>query len=157
MLVTCARNVAVESIASKLEQKGKWRLCVFGQADRVGRSARKYLFSEQIGRCFDLPKLKEVVEDVEQLRRTITYAIDEREDALKGCKREGMLLRFLRRRYSFVYECQNLCTVLIRYCRAALDSHEWCATRLDISKCRVIGRAKVILCTIASTSAQHVL
>ena len=56
VMITCARNVAVESIASKLEHKNKWRLCVFGQAERVGEVAKRHLLSEQVGRCFDVLK-----------------------------------------------------------------------------------------------------
>eukprot|EP00439_Symbiodinium_sp_Y106_P046202 s1853_g5.t2 len=47
VLVTCSRNVAVESIAQKLEGLQGWPLCVFGSRDRVGGTARRYLLDSQ--------------------------------------------------------------------------------------------------------------
>ncbi|CAK8990005.1 unnamed protein product [Durusdinium trenchii] len=48
VLVTCSRNVAVESIAQKLSGLEDWPLCVFGPRDRVGESARRYLLDSQV-------------------------------------------------------------------------------------------------------------
>eukprot|EP00434_Breviolum_minutum_P001316 symbB.v1.2.001157.t1/scaffold47.1/size388503/12 len=49
VLVTCSRNVAVESIAQKLSGLEDWPLCVFGARDRVGEAARRYLLDSQVG------------------------------------------------------------------------------------------------------------
>ena len=47
VLVTCSRNVAVESIAQKLERCTPDGLIVFGNASRIGETARKYLLDEE--------------------------------------------------------------------------------------------------------------
>merc|ERR1719171_2404018 len=60
VLVTCSRNVAVESIAQKLEGLEDWPLCVFGPRDRVGETARRYLLDEQVGGHFNERRLVKV-------------------------------------------------------------------------------------------------
>jgi hypothetical protein len=57
VLVTCSRNVAVESIAQKLEriENTRDRLLVVGNPSRVGATAQKYLLS---ARCERTPKIK---------------------------------------------------------------------------------------------------
>ena len=152
MLVTCSRNVAVESIVRKLETMPGWPLCVFGSQDRVGVSARRHLLSEQVGYCFDDSRLQMVIEDASKHVIEVTMCIEAREALLKGCKHESVLKGFLREKYSILYGCKAFGENLLRYGSAAKDSPEWCATRTDIGKFRAIGRAKVVLCTIASTS-----
>jgi rRNA maturation protein Rpf1 len=48
VLVTCSRNVAVESLAQKLELLLPDSLVVFGNALRVGETSRKYLLDAKV-------------------------------------------------------------------------------------------------------------
>jgi hypothetical protein len=48
VLVTCSRNVAVESLAQKLELWVPESLVVFGHPLRVGDTSRKYLLDTQV-------------------------------------------------------------------------------------------------------------
>lgn len=48
VLVTCSRNVAVESLAQKLQLWVPESLVVFGNALRVGETARKYLLDTKV-------------------------------------------------------------------------------------------------------------
>ena len=50
VLVTCSRNVAVESIAQKLEACTDDRMLVFGNATRIGPTARRYLLDAKCQR-----------------------------------------------------------------------------------------------------------
>jgi len=50
VLVTCSRNVAVESIAQKLEHCSPDGLVVFGNASRIGETARNYLLDTKCER-----------------------------------------------------------------------------------------------------------
>ena len=93
-----------------------------------------------------------VIEDASKYVIKITMCIEAREARLKGCKYEHVLRGFLRKRYSLLYGCKAFGENLLRYGTAAKNSPEWCATRTDIGKFRAIGRAKVVLCTISSTS-----
>ena len=59
MLVTCSRNVAVESIAKKLEKcsdNGE-QLVIFGSDSRVGDTAQKYLL---MAKCYRLPRVRKL-------------------------------------------------------------------------------------------------
>ena len=79
-------------------------------------------------------------------------AIKARESKCVGCRGEVMLRAHLRKRYALVYSWRELCANLLAYCKAARVSPEWCTTQTEISKMRTIGKARIILCTIASTS-----
>ncbi len=51
VLVTCSRNVAVESIAQKLERCTDDRMLVFGNAARIGETARRYVWEPCMCEC----------------------------------------------------------------------------------------------------------
>eukprot|EP00961_Rhodomonas_salina_P108596 1461654-Rhodomonas_salina.2 len=66
VLVTCSRNVAVESIAQKLEKCTDDRMLVFGNASRIGETARRYLLDE---RCQRHPSVSRTAEAAEAYAR----------------------------------------------------------------------------------------
>jgi len=58
VLVTCSRNVAVESIAQKLENCTNNRLAVFGRSARVDDTAQKHLLNAQCRRLPGVCKIR---------------------------------------------------------------------------------------------------
>ena len=152
VLITCSRNVAVESIVSKLERNPEWPLCVIGSSDRVGKSTKRHLLSRSVGHCFDRLRISGTADDVSKLSLTAADAIDAREAQVKGCRYESVLMGFLRKRYAMLYALRMFCQEFSRYDDVAKGSHDWCSTRAEINKLRAVGRAKVILCTISSSS-----
>jgi len=75
VLVTCSRNVAVESIAQKLEHCTEDGLIVFGNASRIGETARRYLLD---AKCERQP----VVENVAIFSRRMQNAARELIDGI---------------------------------------------------------------------------
>lgn len=100
VLVTCSRNVAVESIAQKLEELEGWPLCVFGPADRVGVTARRYLLESQTGGHLDEQRVGKVAPSVALRCQELAGAIASREAACYGRRGTTFLLAFLRQRYT---------------------------------------------------------
>ena len=52
-LITCTRNVAMESITEKMTSLKDRPTCVFGPKEIIGLTARKHLLEEQIGAIFE--------------------------------------------------------------------------------------------------------
>lgn len=152
VLVTCSRNVAVESIAQKLAGLDDWPLCVFGPRDRVGETARRNLLDEQVGGQFDEVKLQRVAKHVAKAGQALSEAISFRERACRGRRCEAFLLSFLRWRHSAVYALRDMCDQLGSRCSLLVAAPEWCKQRQQVGKDHVLDRSRVFLCTIASTS-----
>ena len=79
VLVTCSRNVAVESIAQKLEHCHPDGLVVFGNASRIGETARRYLLDTKCER-------QPVVGEMATFSRRMLNAGRELADALRQRK-----------------------------------------------------------------------
>lgn len=152
VLVTCSRNVAVESIAQKLSGLEDWPLCVFGPRDRVGESARRYLLDSQVGGYLDERRRSKVAALVQDRGKSLRLAIEGAEARCRGCRGEPFLLSFLRSRFAAVYALAAFCQRLERYCTSAAAAPKWCEQRAQESKEAVLVSARVFLCTIASTS-----
>ncbi|CAE7456355.1 unnamed protein product [Symbiodinium sp. CCMP2456] len=82
----------------------------------------------------------------------LSAAIAAKEAACRGRRGERFLLAFLRQRFGLAYALRDLCLRVERYCAAAADSPEWCSQRAQDSKQATLHEARILLCTIASTS-----
>ncbi|CAE7362521.1 SETX [Symbiodinium natans] len=152
VLVTCSRNVAVESIAQKLEGLQGWPLCVFGPRDRVGGTARRYLLDSQVGGHLDEPRRRRGAQAAKESRAALSAALTAKEAECRGRRGERFLLAFLRKRFALAYAMRDLCMRVERYCAAAAASPEWCSQRTQATKEATLHEARILLCTIASTS-----
>ncbi|CAJ1421361.1 unnamed protein product, partial [Effrenium voratum] len=152
VLVTCSRNVAVESIAQKLEGLEDWPLCVFGPRDRVGETARRYLLDSQVGGHLDERRRGKVKSLAQQRGQELREAIAQREARLKGCRRQRFLLGFLKKRHAAAYALRDFCTRLDEYCAKVAAAPKWWEQQAKESKEAVLASARVFLCTIASSS-----
>lgn len=149
VLVTCSRNVAVESIAQKLYECSPDRLIVFGNAKRIGDTARSLLVDVQ---CEEHPRVQRLVAfqaKVAQLSCDIQFGWLRRMTAADRCRCHGWgrVIRCLTvRRFGSV---RRLVPWLDRVGRAASRFAE-----CEAESCRgeVLQRATILLCTIASTS-----
>lgn len=149
VLVTCSRNVAVESIAQKLYECSPDRLIVFGNANRIGDTARSLLVDVQ---CEGHPRVQRLVAfgaKVAQLSCDIQSGWRRRMAAADRCRCRGWgrAIRCLTvRRFGSV---RRLVPWLDRVGRAASNFAEG-----EAESCRaeVLSRATILLCTIASTS-----
>eukprot|EP00928_Gymnodinium_smaydae_P075244 TRINITY_DN5824_c0_g1_i1.p1 TRINITY_DN5824_c0_g1~~TRINITY_DN5824_c0_g1_i1.p1 ORF type:complete len:1306 (-),score=362.37 TRINITY_DN5824_c0_g1_i1:108-4025(-) len=152
VLVTCSRNVAVESIAQKLSGLEGWPLCVFGPRDRVGETARRNLLDDQVGGQFEERRLQKVSPLACAAAESLGAAIASREAKVRGCRGEKFLLAFLRYRHGAVYNMRERSEKLASYCTTATSSPEWCKQQQASSKQAVLDRSRIFLCTIASSS-----
>ncbi len=149
VLVTCSRNVAVESIAQKLYECSPNRLIVFGNASRIGDTARSLLVDAQ---CEEHPRVQRVAAfeaRVAQLSRDIQSGWGQRMTAADRCRSRGWgraVRAMTRRRFGVV---RRLTPWLDRVGRAARVFAEGEALNC---KAEVLQRATILLCTIASTS-----
>lgn len=149
VLVTCSRNVAVESIAQKLYECTPDRLVVFGNASRIGDTARSLLVDVQ---CEEHPRVQRVATfaaQVSQLSRIIQSGWRQRMEAADCCRSRGWgrAIRGLTvRRFGIV---RRLAPWLDRVGQTASMFAEGEAERC---RAEVLQRASILLCTIASTS-----
>jgi len=150
VLVTCSRNVAVESIAQKLEHCSPDGLVVFGNASRIGETARSYLLDTKCER-------QPAVESTAKFSRRMHNAGRELIDGLRKRRTpqwfrcRSVLWRrawtaFVRRRF---YHWQLLKDWALRVGAAGLAQVEKIAHGC---KADVLRNSHIMLCTIASTS-----
>lgn len=149
VLVTCSRNVAVESIAQKLYECTPDRLIVFGNASRIGDTARSLLVDTQCERHPRVRRIASFKARVTQLSCDIESGWRRRMAVADRCRCRGWgrAIRALTvRRFGPV---QRLVPWLERVGRAASSFAEGEAVSC---KAEILQRATILLCTIASTS-----
>jgi hypothetical protein len=150
VLVTCSRNVAVESIAQKLyDCAGPSRLCVFGNASRIGATARSLLLDAQ---CERHPRVQKLVALgsrlallAEQIQRGWRLQLN------RGVYARSQLWRraweaFCSRRWRVTTMLGLMCGELGRNAAAVAEAE----AREVRSECLL--QARIWLCTIASSS-----
>ena len=74
-IVTCVQNKAVDSIAEKLA--GHIPFLVFGNEDRLGETAKKYLLQEQVERHKDVRSQRKVVDECDLAYEEAIMVYDE--------------------------------------------------------------------------------
>ena len=149
VLVTCSRNVAVESIAQKLSECNPDRLCVFGNATRIGETARSLLLEPQCERHPRVQKVAAFGARMAQLGRDISSGWRRRMQRADCCRSRGWgraWRAYTARRFGSVRRLQPWCERVGR--SAALFAER------EAEECKgdVLSRATILLCTIASSS-----
>ena len=86
VLVTCSRNVAVESIAQKLEHCSEDGLVVFGNAARIGETARKYLLENKCARQPQVDRVKQFSTEMQQAGRELIDGLRMRRSCMGRCR-----------------------------------------------------------------------
>ena len=76
MVVTCSRNVAVESIVQKLNALVGRHVCLSGPKERVGTIARSKLLETQVRGQYDERKLKLTVPKIATAMRKLCDKIE---------------------------------------------------------------------------------
>eukprot|EP00397_Hematodinium_sp_SG-2012_P004179 GEMP01004190.1.p1 GENE.GEMP01004190.1~~GEMP01004190.1.p1 ORF type:complete len:1162 (+),score=330.64 GEMP01004190.1:287-3772(+) len=141
VLVTCSRNVAVESLAQKLEASGV-RLVVFGNKARIGATARRWLVDNQ---SFEQPRVLQAAEHALEHAARL-------EEVLKP--RAGLSPLWRRAMIAYRRHLNPMVAALESWCRRVgmigmqLAGSEWCSGQKRV----LFEEARIFLCTIASTS-----
>mmetsp|Transcript_28537 Transcript_28537/g.45829 ORF Transcript_28537/g.45829 Transcript_28537/m.45829 type:complete len:1349 (-) Transcript_28537:902-4948(-) len=152
VLVTCSRNVAVESLAIKLEKLTHGGLVVFGNESRVGETAKRHLLE---------PKLQR------QPAYVAVERIDKFSTEMQSAGSE--LIDGLRARQTLAIPCKSplwrraWCAYMRQKClyprllgdwalRVALYGRTQVRKVADECQSEILGSSNIILCTIASTS-----
>jgi hypothetical protein len=150
VLVTCSRNVAVESIAQKLEHCAPDGLVVFGNASRIGETARRYLLD---AKCERQPVVGRVADFSRRMQTAGRELIDglRLRRSLAVCRCRSALWRrawsaYIRQRCLYA---QLLKDWALRVGAAGLAQAEQIASGC---KADVLRASEIMLCTIASTS-----
>jgi len=154
VLVTCSRNVAVESIVQKLEQctNNGERLVVFGNEARIGDTSKKHLLR---AKCQRLPRVREL----EVFASRMDKAGKELEDALADMQQ--VQARVCKKISSVLW--QRAWVAYIRFrCALPLLFKDWAqrvtwagqktAQKVALaSRGEVLREASIMVCTIASS------
>eukprot|EP00439_Symbiodinium_sp_Y106_P046624 s1853_g5.t4 len=114
--------------------------------------SRAELVDDLVGGHLDEPRRRRGAQAAKERGAALSAAIDAKEAACRGRRGERILLAFLRKRFGMAYALRDLCLRVERYCAAAAASPEWCSQRAQDSKQATLHEARILLCTIASTS-----
>lgn len=153
VLVTCSRNVAVESIAQKLEHCVEDGLVVFGNASRIGETARRYLLDSKCERQPAVDRAKRFSTDMQRAGRELIDGLRMRRTPARGrpirCRSvlwKRAWAAYMRKRCLFP---QLLKDWALRVGATGLLQVEKIANGC---KADVLRNSHIMLCTIASTN-----
>ena len=150
VLVTCSRNVAVESITQKVAAVDHGKLLVFGNAARIGPTARDHLLEHESSRSDEFRSFEQLRKCAAHGEKVLSKAIREQEErfpcgfASSGLWRRAMKA-FLRKKYSAQYAMRDWCERMSLACGLQEEKVQ------EKAKLGVLKAARIILCTIAST------
>ena len=150
--MTCSRNVAVESLAIKLEKLTDGGLVVFGNESRVGETAKRHLLEPKLQR----QPAHVAVEMIDKFSSKMQSASSELLDGL--CARQTLAIPckrpLWRRAWSAYMRQRCLYPGLLQEwaLRVARCGRAQVRKVADECQSEILGNANIILCTIASTS-----
>lgn len=119
------QNVAVEPITEYMTRLDGRPLCVSGQKDRVGPTAKRFLVEAQTGTIFEDDRIAKVHSTIQKTSKNLRVAINDFE-ADKGRRMgEPILLVNGRKRHSRMYASMRMCDTLDEWCTTALTQTDW--------------------------------
>jgi len=154
VLVTCSRNVAVEALAQKLELWGEDGLVVFGNALRMGETARKHLLDAKCGRqpaYAGKDKENKFSAEMQRAGRELSDGFNQVLRIAVSCR--SLLWRrawaaYVRHKCLYA---QLLSAWALRVGAAGLAHVQIAATAC---KADILKNSRIMLCTIATTSSR---
>lgn len=145
-----SRNVAVESIAQKLEHCTADKLVVFGAADRIGQTASRHTLSSK---CERSPRVERAVRAAATARRCGMLLRTELDRYQAGVQRSGG--RFWTLAWAaFIRRKHMRAALLCAWCErvSAAGASAAAAIAAGPAHKQAMVEAEIYLCTIASTS-----
>ncbi|KAK3273602.1 hypothetical protein CYMTET_18168 [Cymbomonas tetramitiformis] len=145
VLVTCSRNVAVESIAQKLQSCSSHAMLVVGNVDRIGETAKRYLLE---ARCLRHPRMARMTATIASMQRqgdALHRALAQRQRSTCSRRWARVWGAYTRRKYRLQLGLARWCCRMAAIGKALLESS---ATQV---RGTVLQETQILLCTIAST------